>query len=321
MILQRLLLLLATLMVSTDAAAACTGTPGVVNISLPTSRSVARDAPGISIIWDSGPQSGTTPNLTCTPDSTTLAYGYQQSMTLAREVDFYATPMTGVAIKVFASWGGASSNGPSMIWPRGTRTVSQPANGYPAYYRIVLIKNGPIRPGSFTLPIFLASTVLGQSSMTELRLTQPTMNITANGCTVNNNPIGVPLPTIRSGQLGATGATAETAPFNIALTCDSGIQVAYQLDGTSPAGMAASTGVLANRTNTGDATGVGVQVLQGTSGSSTPVTFGTRSATFVTTTSADQAVSIPFIARYYRTSSTLTPGAVWARATFTMNYQ
>nr|WP_325176087.1 hypothetical protein [Paraburkholderia aspalathi] len=30
---------------------------------------------------------------------------------------------------------------------------------------------------------------------------------------------------------------------------------------------------------------------------------------------------MPFIARYYRTSSTLTPGAVWARATFTMNYQ
>jgi type 1 fimbria pilin len=135
------------------------------------------------------------------------------------------------------------------------------------------------------------------------------------GCKITNSNIPVNLKEIKASDLSAIGSTTAPSTFDIPMTCDPGVSVAYQIDGT--ADVSKATGVLAIQKGSGMATGVGVQVLQG----SNPVALGTLSPTYIVTTSSAQGVNIPLTARYYKNNATVTGGKVSAIATFTMNYQ
>jgi type 1 fimbria pilin len=185
-------------------------------------------------------------------------------------------------------------------------------------FRVQLVVTGPLVAGSYSTSGIPGITVIYSPATTnQILISNATITITSQGCTVGNNDIIVPLPTQSVTSMTAIGQTTGNTGFQISLQCDPGIKIAYEIDGTPDANVA---NVLANATGTGYATGVGVQLLQGT----TPVTLNTLSGTYAQTPAGgttQTTVDIPFIARYYRTATPMTAGTVKATATFQMNYQ
>ena len=114
------------------------------------------------------------------------------------------------------------------------------------------------------------------------------------------------------------GSTFSPTPFNIALTCSTGVKVSYQIDGVSSV-YSQSNGILNNSTGAGMATGMGVQILDGT-GANPPMPLSTKKLAF-TTSSSNQPVSIPLVAQYYKTAMSISPGQVQVQATFSMYYE
>ncbi|WP_341317163.1 fimbrial protein [Paraburkholderia sp. IMGN_8] len=126
----------------------------------------------------------------------------------------------------------------------------------------------------------------------------------------------------KSGLGSGIGSTSPSRDFTLELDCKQGstgaFSVALTLDGQTVSGYE-SAGVLALSSQTGAATGVGVQVLKGDSGSQTSVQFG--SAWDVTSRwQSDGHIELPFSARYYQTTGTITPGPANATATYTISY-
>jgi len=322
------ILLLALLTLGKTALAACSaGTPLVTTVVLPASLSIKRDAATGSILYDSGWTGGSTRGSTYCGGGEAWVYGYVSPMTATSIAHVYQTGVPGVGIK--AVW----SNNPNylpadintvnpsqgtmwMEWPRtngGSLSAVQYIPG--AQYRIQFIKTGTVSSGTMSFSNPTVNSMYGSSQMTSTSFTNTSIQVLVTGCTITQTNITVPLKKIRTSDLSAVGSTAAPAAFNIPMTCDPGVSVAYQLDGT--ADVSKATGVLANQTGSGMATGVGVQVLQG----SNPVTLGTPSATFIITTSNAQQVNIPMTAQYYKNNSKVTPGDVNTIATFTMSYQ
>ncbi len=126
-----------------------------------------------------------------------------------------------------------------------------------------------------------------------------------------------------SGFGSGVGSTSQAKDFAINLSCDTAVSGAFkvmmQLDGTPVSGLA-NQGVLAltNSGASGVASGVGVQVLQGASG--TPVSFATPWQVGAFPVSAS-LINVPFSARYYQTAARVTPGSANSSMTYTISYQ
>lgn len=303
-----------------DALAECDGYGVVTTVTMPASLTVQRDVAVGTVVYDSGWTGWASADVTCW-GSDTNNYGYVSSMTSAGLAGVYRTGVPGIGIRV--AWSNTLSFKPAditsamiMQWPRqSSRLPSSTLAYFPAaLYRAQLIVTGPVSSGTMALPNPTVSSVYGRIVTTSTSFTNTTIQVKQTGCTVLNGNIVVPLPPVNTREFGGVGATAGATAFRIQLNCDAGVKVAYQIDGT-PA--ASGSGVLANAAGSAQAGGVGVQVLQG----GAPIALNARSPTVATTTGAQQAVDIPFTARYYMTSSPMTPGAVSAVATFTMNYQ
>lgn len=309
----------ATLFVAVDAAATCSGQGVVTTVAMPANLTILRDTPVGTVVYDSGWSGSASANVLCT-GSETNNYGYASPMTSAGLAGVYQTGVPGIGIRV--AWSNTLSFKPSdittamiMQWPRVSTQMPTGSFRYTpgALYRVQFIVTGQVGSGTMALPNPTVSSVYGTIVTTSTTFTNTTIQIRQTGCTVLNGNIVVPLPAVNTREFGGVGSTAGTTAFRIQLNCDAGVKVAYEIDGTAAA---SGAGVLANATGNGQAGGVGVQVLQG----GAPIALNARSATVATTTSA-QAVDIPFTARYYMTSGPMTPGAVSAVATFTMNYQ
>jgi len=144
-------------------------------------------------------------------------------------------------------------------------------------------------------------------------------NIVSSGCTTQN--VTATLSNVAVASLGGkpVGTTFNPRPFNISMSCNTGVKVSYQIDGASSV-YSQPNGVLNNSTGTGMATGVGVQILAGTGDNPPPLPLSTKTLV-ITTTSSNQPVSIPLVAQYYKTAMTVSPGQVQVLATFTMYYE
>lgn len=135
---------------------------------------------------------------------------------------------------------------------------------------------------------------------------------------------GVPLGSVTTAGSSGFGSGISTTSadknFAVNLTCDAALSGAFDinmtLNGTTVAGQAAN-GVLALSGGGGAASGAGIQVLHGATAQ--PVTFGSTwkvgSFPLVGT-----AISVPFIARYYQTAGSVTPGVANGTMTYTVNY-
>lgn len=145
------------------------------------------------------------------------------------------------------------------------------------------------------------------------------VTFTASTCRVSTGSqnLTVTLPSVAASGLGAVGATAGTTRFGINLTgCSSNLAVSATLSTSTPYG--GVSGVIAPATGAGYAGGVGIQILQ--PNGATPVTFDTAFPTG-TTNGANSNYTFNLYARYYQTSTPVTPGQVQGTATYTLTYQ
>lgn len=145
-----------------------------------------------------------------------------------------------------------------------------------------------------------------------------TGRVLASSCTIQS-PANV---TVLLGSRNAhsdffgVGTATPWVNFAINLQCPAGLRVSSQIDATADSSLA--PGVMRLNTETGMATGVGVQMYLDTT-PEVAVTFG--QPVVITTTTAQGPVNINYKARYYQTASTITTGPANATAQYTLSYQ
>jgi type 1 fimbria pilin len=144
--------------------------------------------------------------------------------------------------------------------------------------------------------------------------------VTTRTCTVVNQAVIFPLPSVRDKDMPSVGATAGNSTRNIELNCPAGSHLAMVMtDHTSPANRTSTLTLTADS----EASGFGIEVTH----DGKPVFFGPDSASvgaqnqFLIGNNLSGAVSIPLTARYIRTQPVSRAGTVKALATFTMSYQ
>lgn len=133
-------------------------------------------------------------------------------------------------------------------------------------------------------------------------------------CTVTSPNINVNMGKVKasafSGRLTAGG---DVQDFNIGLKCSVNTPISVQIDGTNPANK--SLGILRLTDATNVASGVGLQILDGTG--TTPVRLGTA----ISAGSKSGTIFLPYKARYYQIANSIEPGVANATATFTITYK
>ncbi|QBJ78544.1 fimbrial protein [Aquitalea sp. USM4] len=215
----------------------------------------------------------------------------------------------------------------------GTWPLSLPASStFSAVYNITveLIKTGDITAGG------VLSNILG-----EYRI-QPSNQLVAQvtwanpvlikpsvpTCTVSTPNITVPLLNPSTTTFRGVGSTFGIRPFQIGLVCtggSTGTSTNTYITFTDLNQPGNTSTALSLASATGTATGLGLQILN----NGTPIGYGPDSNAPGNTnqwkvTNIAQGVSsyvIPLSVRYIQTGSTVTPGTVTGRATFTMSYQ
>lgn len=177
-----------------------------------------------------------------------------------------------------------------------------------------LAQVGTIENG-YTIP---ANTVLASwqwgSIVPEYFILDKAVKFQAPACRVDldSKAISVQLPRVASGAFSGKDSTAGSTPFNIHLTCPSGVTATLDIQFDAQTGTAPGyTTVLGNQ---GTATGVGVELVDGNGVS---VAFG--QATRVGAISRN--LTLPYAAQYHATATTVTGGSVAAKATFTLSYE
>lgn len=195
------------------------------------------------------------------------------------------------------------------------------ANGW---YRVRLlatggsIGSGPIDLAGQSADVWFGDPAAGKVNTSRLVIDNSPV-IPSSSCTVSNTTLTLPTVTTADLAAGPAGSTN----FNVAVQCPSqaGIQVAYHLDATPPAGFDSSSGLLALAAGS-SASGVAVQLLSRLSSPAAPITFGLAGKQVVTTTSVvNQMVNIPLTARYVQTESSMRAGTVVGVASVSMYYE
>lgn len=188
-------------------------------------------------------------------------------------------------------------------------------------FQLQLVITGQVPSGNQTLPtgqlvlwdftlgggkIFTVETFRISGASGPVNIIQP--------CVIAVDPTTVTLPTVAISTFAAAGSTTGTTPFQIKLTnCPTGNQLSITLNTSNP--QPGTTSVIQNTAATSPATGVGVQLLDGTDN---PITFGNA---IPEGSIPGATVNLPFAARYYQTGIAVSPGAVTAVATYTLTYQ
>lgn len=216
----------------------------------------------------------------------------------------FATNIPGLSIRLAR---GSTANylmaTPNDYLTSGTTSFSQSTS-------LELIATGAIANGSTLYAGQLAHWDFGNLDSVVVFQTLNATTFT-RPCTILVDPTVVSLRTVTVSELqGGGGTTAGDTPFSIKLNCTANLPLEITLDANNPHSV--RDGVLNTISQSGSATGVGVQITR----NGQPVRL--RREIDVTTTGGP--FDIQFGARYYRTSGTLRPGLVAATATYTLTY-
>lgn len=270
---------------------------------------VQRDSPVGTVIAsaDTGTYSDGNAIFTCTTESWILQGELVGFTTLSQYGNnVYDTNLPGVGIRIKRSGNGTFL--PFETFPSGNAYLTLPDGGITAE----LVKTATDAVGAGQL---IGGTI-GRIKMGN----DPQFNVTASlvgantiipvACSVNNTVINVSLDDAVIADFKGVGSTAKPKDFNIGLNCDAGTNVKLTLDGNS----AGPAGVLSLNAGEHQASGIGIQVLNGT----TPVVLGNQLDLGTAGKAGD--MQIPLVAQYYQTDASIVAGLTNATATFTMVY-
>lgn len=165
----------------------------------------------------------------------------------------------------------------------------------------------------------LTSCGTAASNYTFMQFVSGGVTLNTKTCSISSGDLTVTLPTVTVAQLGAVGATTGTTPipsitFGQCQTNNLNVSVYISVPAPSIYG-SASQGVIISG---GSASGVGVQVLQ--SDGATPLTLNSPVTTNIKT-KKNTTYNINLFARYYHISNPVSPGSVYATATYNLSYQ
>jgi len=217
----------------------------------------------------------------------------------------YNTNIAGVGIRM------KSVNNETFPVSRGLGAnvyMSIPSNGF----TVELIKTsaGAVGAGTLTTGRVLRWYIASATTYGANATLEGSNAIFPVACSVNHTTIDVNLDDASEHDFSGVGSSAKPKDFNVGLNCDAGTKVKMTLDGSH----AGPTGVLSLNTGGGQASGIGIQLLKGT----TPVALGTALDFGTATTAGD--MQLPLTARYYQTATPIVGGTTNATATFTMTY-
>ncbi|HFV9242537.1 TPA: fimbrial protein [Enterobacter bugandensis] len=184
-----------------------------------------------------------------------------------------------------------------------------------------------LKTGTYTIPSIYAAELtaydsLANTSTAAILINSTTITVSATGCTVGTDRANINLGTVDISTLPSVGSTSPSGSFNVNLTCDPLVSVnAVITDQSTPTNTTSVVTLTADST----ASGVGVQFYYNGTG---PLSLGpdspgagTTNQFFISnTTAATRTLSLPFQARYVRTSD-ITPGTANALASITFSYQ
>lgn len=278
---------------------------------------------GTVIFASSGTSTGSGGTAYC--DSTVGLVGYFGSTSPAPgKYNTYPTPVAGVGIRIR---GGINS---TEWWPQST------SGGSTSYglaggtdFTVELVKTGDITAaGVLSGEIGMTYIIMHDKQIRSI-VTNGSINIVPKvpTCNVLTPKVDVDLGKATIGELKGIGATSSPKSFEVRLQCSGGNP------GTSTKTFMTLTDSAnsANRSDTlslasgSQAKGFGIQILRGSD--DTLVSYGPDSAAadnpnqWKVGSFGNVNVTIPFKARYVRTSSTVVPGTANGAATFTMSYQ
>lgn len=337
---MRIFLLLIALLWGPSALAAegCTFRPGSqiaqATVALPSSLSIPRNASNGTPLWDSGWKRFSDATIEC--DVRGMVTGIHAGA-IGAEVPglanhnglpyVFATNVPGIGVSVFWCNQMLCNPNPTQITP--LPSLNWPVDAPTRYplstnWRVLLIKTDDIDVSAGVVTIGGSSEVrYNNLAVTKLSITSSSQ-ITGLGCEMNadSRSIDVRLPTIAKTDFDAPipRSNDKAKTFNINLLCDSGVKVSYQVDGTQTS---AGSSILANSSDEGMASGVGVMLFEGDLSSTTQLQLGSK-LVHGTTSLSSTRVKIPLTARYVRTAaspSAMGSGLVSTTAFFTLFYE
>ncbi len=243
----------------------------------------------------------------------------------------YSTGVAGIGIRLRNAAGQAITNAAGVRCDtRGMGLGNLNADmTYAVSVSIEFVKTGPISGGpldptqtQFGFGVYGGSTdgALGGGGINYIGFSG---NAVPRPITCNvNYPATVTLQPARAADLRPAGATASTTRFAISIACDTSANVGITFDGASGTPVqGAAAGVLgpSNAGAAGAASGVGFQLVSGTSYQ--PVPLQTRSP--LGSLQANVLTTYPYAVRYIGLDNGLpvTAGTVTSAATFTFDYQ
>lgn len=225
------------------------------------------------------------------------------------------------------------------------------------YFRIQLIKIGSIAPGVYNLSTSMLPTVVhyltspdgraiispsqteqwtfsGQLAVNTQTCTTPDVNVNLGTYDIANTFTGINSATpwvdssiiltncptfygyYNSGNAGSYSRNTSTFTAGVAKNNQFGLILAPNnaVINTTNAIMAVSSSTTGSA-----ATGVGIQLWQGNSGTAVAFPFN-QEQRFTLPTSGINTLSVPLVARYIQTSQQVTPGRADGKVTFTINY-
>ncbi|WP_250453527.1 fimbrial protein [Caballeronia sp. ATUFL_M2_KS44] len=291
------------------------GAGSLANLAFPASMTISRDAAVGTVLNTQSANVGLSASgVTCDVQKNVTVNG----TAISGDVQTFQTNVPGIGVRFYITngWNGGFVQVPI------SQTLVSPTGSTAHYTRADIVVTGPVGAGSLTTLPSMTVTFTG-SCITTVTTTQYLTTgsaITSNTCSVTTPAIVFNLPKGLSKNLPTVGTTTGDTTLPIGLNCAAGVKVAVTItDATTPLNRTTALSLAQGSS----ASRVGIQILNG----STPVAFGPDSAVAGNTnqwsagTASGGVMQIPITARYVRTSATLVPGSVAARATFTMSYQ
>ncbi|ACB65767.1 Fimbrial protein [Burkholderia ambifaria MC40-6] len=280
-------------------------------------------ADGTVIYTSSGAASGLGGVLNCTSAIGDVIY-VGTTGSAPGKYNAYPTPVAGVGVRIK---GGINV---TQWWPQ-SGNVAETSSNYLAGSEITIEL---VKTGNITAPGILSGEVgmtfaLNHGTKIRSIVTNGAINIRPQvpTCNLLTPNIAVDLEKVSVGELKGIGATSLPKPMEVRLKCSGGnpgtsTRMFMTLTDSANSGNRSDTLSLASGST---AKGVGIQILRGSD--NTLVSYGPDSAQagnpnqWAVGSFGNVDVTIPFRARYVRTSATVIPGKANGVSTFTMSYQ